>query len=122
MKRDEEHELQPTSASREKRSSHSASLVKSTPTEKDEKEPATAGKDPHTLEREARDRERMRKEQQRREAMKSDCASGGRRRDSKHDRAGGGGLASGRRVSYRYEDEVNDQMRIEQEREASRWA
>ncbi|OJJ47309.1 hypothetical protein ASPZODRAFT_159216 [Penicilliopsis zonata CBS 506.65] len=61
-------------------------------------------KDPHTLEREARNRERMLKEQQRREAM--------------------GGASSRRRVSYKYEDEETQSARaarVEQEREAGRW-
>ena len=81
-------------------------------------------KDPHTLEREARNRERMLKEQQRREAVNADRdGKGSRRWDSsnKQDR----GLAGGRRLSYKYEDEEGDQARaarIEEEREAIRWA
>lgn len=65
-------------------------------------------KDPHTLEREARNRERMLKEQQRREAMT------GRKRS----------LPGGRKLSYKYEDEEGDRARtarVEREREASRW-
>ncbi|KAJ5884408.1 hypothetical protein N7504_011980 [Penicillium tannophilum] len=53
-------------------------------------------KDPHTLEREARNRERLQREQQRREQAKS-----GNRRDSRQERAG-----AGRRINYKYEDEL----------------
>ncbi|KAJ6090325.1 hypothetical protein N7486_009140 [Penicillium sp. IBT 16267x] len=53
-------------------------------------------KDPHTLEREARNRERLQREQQRREQAKS-----GNRRDSRQERAG-----AGRRTNYKYEDEL----------------
>jgi hypothetical protein len=81
--------------------------------------PSEAEKDPHTLEREARNRERLLKEQQRREAINVDRdGKGGRRREGKHER----GLVSGRRLSYKYEDEEDDMARIEQEREAGRWA
>ncbi|KAI1609626.1 hypothetical protein EDD36DRAFT_478051 [Exophiala viscosa] len=61
-------------------------------------------KDPHTLEREARNRERMVKEQQRREK----AAKG----------AGGSGSGSGRRVTYKYEDELERGL-VEGER--ARW-
>ncbi|KAJ5777611.1 hypothetical protein N7520_000857 [Penicillium odoratum] len=53
-------------------------------------------KDPHTLEREARNRERLQREQQRREQAKS-----GNRRDSRQERA-----VAGRRTNYKYEDEL----------------
>jgi hypothetical protein len=63
------------------------------------------------LEREARNRERMLKEQQRREnAMNAERGGGGSKRHA---------VASGRRVSYKYEDEAQSAM-VEQEREA-RW-
>jgi len=65
--------------------------------------PVEAEKDPHTLEREARNRERMLKEQQRRE--KADK------------RSGGGGH---RRVSYKYEDEAERGM-VESEKATARW-
>ncbi|KAG9790311.1 hypothetical protein KCU88_g1280, partial [Aureobasidium melanogenum] len=58
-------------------------------------------KDPHTLEREARNRERLLKEQQRREkAAKANAssASGGG--------AGGGSSSNSRRITYKYEDEL----------------
>ena len=45
----------------------------------------------------------------------------GKRRDSKTEVRGSG---SGRRVSYKYEDEESDEaraMRVESEREAGRW-
>ncbi|KAK6387122.1 hypothetical protein LTS17_000388 [Exophiala oligosperma] len=65
-------------------------------------------KDPHTLEREARNRERMLKEQQRRE--KAAKAGGG----------GGGGGGGGRRVTYKYEDELERGL-MDGERATSRW-
>ncbi|KAK5096328.1 hypothetical protein LTS08_007584 [Lithohypha guttulata] len=52
-------------------------------------------KDPHTLEREARNQERMLKEQQRREAANN---------------AKGGGLSGGRTRSYKYEDDIERQL------------
>ncbi|KAF9891646.1 hypothetical protein FE257_003658 [Aspergillus nanangensis] len=86
--------------------------------------PAETQKDPITLEREARNRERMLKEQQRREAVQGDggSKSGRSRRDSRQDRST---LASGRRFNYKYEDEetnVARAARVEKEREANRWA
>ncbi|OJJ76607.1 hypothetical protein ASPBRDRAFT_192729 [Aspergillus brasiliensis CBS 101740] len=92
--------------------------------DRDEDKPSAAAaaepeKDPHTLEREARNRERMLKEQQRREAMHADRDGGksSRKRDSR-------AMAGGRRFSYKYEDEENDDARaarVEKEREAGRW-
>lgn len=80
--------------------------------------PAEPEKDPHTLEREARNRERLLKEQQRREAVNADRdGKTGRRRDQRPER----GLIGGRRLSYRYEDEADDLVRIEREREDGRW-
>ncbi|CAL5868034.1 uncharacterized protein PFLUO_LOCUS2257 [Penicillium psychrofluorescens] len=58
--------------------------------------PAEPEKDPHTLEREARNRERLLREQQRRESAKSG------RRDSRPDR-----VVAGRRINYKYEDELD---------------
>jgi hypothetical protein len=66
--------------------------------------------DPHNLEREARNKERMLKEQQRREKASKLEKAGSRRS------VGG----SGRRVSYKYEDEVQAGLG-EQERESARW-
>lgn len=71
---------------------------------------------PHALEREARNRERMQKEMQRRSA--ADTKSSGPKRMMS---AVGSG---GRRVSYKYEDEESSEARtsrVESEREASRW-
>ena len=87
---------------------------------------SSSEKDPHTLEREARNRERMLKEQQRREAVNADrdgSGKGSRRweNSTKQER----GLTGGRRLSYKYEDEESDRARaarIEEEREAVRWA
>jgi hypothetical protein len=103
--------------------------------------------DPHTLEREARNRERLLKEQQRRQQL---SGSGGGRPERKRGWAdasagdgdgngsgNGDGAATpselsafrdrrkkGRRMNYKYEDEENDEMRarrVEHEREAQRW-
>lgn len=53
-------------------------------------------KDPHTLEREARNRERLLREKQRREQAKS-----GSRRDGRQER-----IVAGRRINFKYEDEL----------------
>lgn len=74
--------------------------------------------DPHTLEREARNRERMQKEMQRRSAMD------GKGPGSKRNLSDANGNQSGRRVSYKYEDEESSEARasrVENEREAGRW-
>ncbi|EKV06641.1 E3 ubiquitin-protein ligase RBBP6 [Penicillium digitatum PHI26] len=57
---------------------------------------AEPDKDPYTLEREARNKERLEREQQHREKAKS-----GRRRDGRQDR-----VVAGRRINYKYEDEL----------------
>ncbi|KAL3471963.1 hypothetical protein BJX99DRAFT_236488 [Aspergillus californicus] len=79
-------------------------------------------KDPHTLEREARNRERLLKEQQRREAMQVDRDAGkpSRRRDSRQERERDRGS---RRLNYKYDDETDSARaaRVEREREAGRW-
>ncbi|KAL8917983.1 MAG: hypothetical protein Q9208_007647 [Pyrenodesmia sp. 3 TL-2023] len=77
--------------------------------------PAT---DPHELERQARNKERMQKELQRREAMEGKAPTGPRG-SSKHQN--GGGASLGRRVSYKYEDDLDGNERVEREREAGRW-
>ncbi|KAL4941288.1 hypothetical protein BDV06DRAFT_5432 [Aspergillus oleicola] len=78
--------------------------------------PSEPEKDPHTLEREARNHERMLKEQQRREAMHTDSGKPSRRRDSRQERGG-------RRLNYKYDDESDAARadRVEREREANRW-
>ncbi|KAJ5795938.1 uncharacterized protein N7518_004478 [Penicillium psychrosexuale] len=58
---------------------------------------AETDKDPYTLEREARNKERLEREQQHRDKAKSS----GRRRDSRQDR-----VVAGRRINYKYEDEL----------------
>ena len=76
--------------------------------------------DPHTLEREARNKERLLRELQRREAMEGSGLKG-KTRDSKLDARGG---TTVRRVNYKYEDEERNEARasvVESEREASRW-
>ncbi|KAI9675441.1 MAG: hypothetical protein M1817_001345 [Caeruleum heppii] len=105
----------------------------------------------HDRDREERNRERMLKEQQRREDLKhgrertgrdkkrdregdevgiNGDESRGKRRRHKHEssrKTGGDGdeeATRSRRVSYKYEDEESDEaraMRVESEREASRW-
>ncbi|OJD10054.1 hypothetical protein AJ78_08779 [Emergomyces pasteurianus Ep9510] len=87
----------------------------------DHRESRVQERDPHTLEREARNKERLLKEQQRREAMNADRdGRSSRRRESRQDRT-----LAGRHLSYKYEDEEDDQARaarVELEREAARWA
>ncbi|EED19826.1 conserved hypothetical protein [Talaromyces stipitatus ATCC 10500] len=71
-----------------------------------------SSKDPHTLEREARNRERLVKEKQRRDAMTTE------HRDSRNPRRQ---HESGRRLNYKYEGDDDDMSRVEKEREAGRW-
>ena len=86
----------------------SLSEVKLTPTS------TSNGKDPHTLEREARDRERLQREMQRRAFMDVNGGLASKRK--------GPSMASARRVTYRFEDEGGlDVRRGEREREAGRW-
>ena len=100
-KRDHGHERNEDSVNERKGSERSSAAA--TPVEPE--------KDMHTLEREARNRERMLKEQQRREnAMNAERGAGSKRHS----------VAGGRRVSYKYEDETQSAM-VEQEREAARW-
>ncbi|KAI1268245.1 hypothetical protein F5Y18DRAFT_374390 [Xylariaceae sp. FL1019] len=75
-----------------------------------------SGKDPHTLEREARDRERLLKEAQRIAGMASLAGrgSGKRSRDVDDDRGG-------RRKSRRDTDDEERMRRVEAERDARRW-
>ena len=76
--------------------------------------------DHHELEREARNRERLQKELQRREAMEGKAPAGKKRDSLINGRVGGGT----RRVSYKYEDEETNEARatrVESEREAGRW-
>lgn len=99
------------------------------------------GLDAHTLEREARNRERMLKEQQRRQglgsgrkrsadegvAVNGDGEEGGHRSSRRKVKdEGGEGRRSGRkgRGSWQYEDEESGEARatrVEKEREAARW-
>jgi hypothetical protein len=58
-------------------------------------------KDPYTLEREARNRERLLREQQNRGSVKSSTSKSSHRRDSRQER-----LVGGRRINYKYEDEL----------------
>ncbi|KAI1812693.1 hypothetical protein GGS20DRAFT_522263 [Poronia punctata] len=80
----------------------------------------TAGKDPHTLEREARDRERLLKEAQRIAGMAAISGrNGGKRsRDAGDDR--GGRRKSRRSEAVSMDDEAR-MRRIEAEREGRRW-
>lgn len=82
--------------------------------------PKKAETDHHTLEREARNRERLLKELQRREAMEGKGSTGTKRDSKVEGRAG----PTARRVSYKYEDEESSEARatrVESEREAGRW-
>ena len=78
--------------------------------------PKRPERDHHTLERDARNRERLLKEMQRRAATEG---TGPKRK--------GSGLEArivGRKLSYKYEDEEGDEARterVEMEREAARW-
>ncbi|KAI0166032.1 hypothetical protein GGR57DRAFT_444935 [Xylariaceae sp. FL1272] len=75
-----------------------------------------SGKDPHTLEREARDRERLLKEAQRIAGMASLAGrSGGKRSREVDDDKGG------RRKSRRDMDDEERMRRVEAERDARRW-
>ncbi|KAJ5280713.1 hypothetical protein N7478_006085 [Penicillium angulare] len=78
-------------ARRVKRGTDDRTKERETPTAAPEPE-----KDPHTLEREARNRERLLREEQRREQAKS-----GHRRESRKER-----VVAGRRINYKYEDEL----------------
>lgn len=82
--------------------------------------PKKSETDHHTLEREARNRERLLKEMQRREAMEGKGSSGNRKEGKVESKSG----AAARRVSYKYEDEESSEARnsrVESEREAGRW-
>ncbi|KAI4237848.1 MAG: hypothetical protein LQ349_001543 [Xanthoria aureola] len=79
--------------------------------------------DPHELERQARNKERLQKELQRREAMEgykvaptTTTMGKPQRRDSKTP-----GGAAGRRMNYKFEDELEAGNRVEREREGVRW-
>ncbi len=90
------------------------------PSEKSKSSPKKPELDHHELEREARNRERLQKELQRREAMEGKPIAGKKRDNLANGRAGGGG----RRMSYKYEDEETNEARatrVESEREAVRW-
>lgn len=58
-------------------------------------------KDPYTLEREARNRERMLREEQNRSGAKHLQSKSDYRRGSRQER-----LVGGRRINYKYEDEL----------------
>lgn len=73
-------------------------------------------KDPHTLEREARNRERMLKEQQRREKAAAKTGPSGGGGNGEHHSSRG----SGRRVTYKYEDDIERSL-AENERSSARW-
>ncbi len=110
-KRDET-EVKPSHDISSKLADRSGEKAKSAPTKPE--------MDHHTMEREARNRERLLKELQRREAMEGK-GSNGQRRESKGDTRG---ATSSRRMSYKYEDEESNEARasrVENEREAGRW-
>ncbi|ORY69512.1 uncharacterized protein BCR38DRAFT_405223 [Pseudomassariella vexata] len=76
----------------------------------------SAGKDPHTLERETRDRERLLKEAQRMAGL-AGMASMKRSRDAGDDRGG----RRKRRSEVSYGDEEERMRKLEAEREGGRW-
>lgn len=109
------HDEADTSPNQDQKSKFQEKAVESTNAAP--KKPET---DHHTLEREARNRERLLKELQRREAMEGKSSTG-KRRDSKVEVRTGPAV---RRVSYKYEDEESSEARasrVESEREAGRW-
>ncbi|KAL8769763.1 MAG: hypothetical protein Q9209_004379 [Squamulea sp. 1 TL-2023] len=75
--------------------------------------------DPHELERQARNKERLQKELQRREAMEGKGAVSTKQRGESKTHGGGGG--GGRRVNYKFEDELEGGSKVEREREGGRW-
>lgn len=78
--------------------------------------PREPEKDHHTLEREARNRERLMKEMQRRAATEGTAL--------KRKNSGLEGRVGVRKPSYKYEDEEGDEaraIRVQKEREAARW-
>ncbi|KAL8855979.1 MAG: hypothetical protein Q9178_007429 [Gyalolechia marmorata] len=82
-----------------------------------EQPPAIGDIDFHELERQARNKERLQKELQRREAMEGKGASTKHKRESKTN----GGGATARRVNYKFEDELEGGNKVEREREEARW-
>jgi hypothetical protein len=105
--------------SRSHRSSEAATPVESERERNKEKDKdKDQDKDPHTLEREARNRERMAKEMQRREKAARDDQGGGNGSGKRS--AVTGRISGGRRVSYKYEEDLQSAM-VETERESARW-
>ncbi len=101
-------------------SKHDVQRTQEKPTDNPKAPPKKPEMDHHELEREARNRERLLKELQRREAMDGKAPAGKKRDSQANGRVGGGG----RRVSYKYEDEETNEARatrVESEREAGRW-
>ncbi|MCJ1473185.1 hypothetical protein MMC13_001836 [Lambiella insularis] len=116
--REDTHETPPTSATSDsQRTPLAVSQVEKAPPAKPiPTGPRAPEKDHHTLEREARNRERLMKEMQRRAATEGTAP---KRRES-----GLEGRIGARKVSYKYEDEENEEaraLRVEDEREAGRW-
>ncbi len=101
-------------------SKHNTQRTQEKPTEIPKASTKKPEMDHHELEREARNRERLLKELQRREAMEGKPPAGKKRDSQVNGRVAGGG----RRVSYKYEDEETNEARatrVESEREAVRW-
>lgn len=80
--------------------------------------------DPHTLEREARNRERLLKEAQRMAGLAASAAGGGRKRSRDEGAPVGGDDARKGRKHRRSDREADEDRiaRLENERESSRWA
>jgi hypothetical protein len=80
--------------------------------------------DPHTLEREARNRERLLKEAQRMAGLAASAAGSGRKRSRDEGALGGGDDGRKGRKHRRSDREADEERiaRLENERESSRWA
>ncbi|KAK8026850.1 hypothetical protein PG991_003906 [Apiospora marii] len=81
---------------------------------------SSSGKDPHTLEREARDRERLLKEAQRMAGL-AGLAGVKRGRDAGDDRGGSDRRRKSRRSEAVYDDQEERMRRVEAERDGDRW-
>lgn len=94
-RRDRSRSLHDSDHHQTRRVKRSENRIADQPNETSTKTPEPE-KDPYTLERQARNKERLQREQQHREKAKP-----GRRRDSRQDR-----IVAGRRINYKYEDEL----------------
>ncbi|KAF3386329.1 hypothetical protein F1880_001669 [Penicillium rolfsii] len=109
-KRRRDRSESPNTNANDRSSQPQARRVKTNGEERNRDQPRTQAakseseKDPYTLEREARNRERLLREQQNRGSVKSSNSKSNHRRDSRQER-----LVGGRRINYKYEDELEMQ-------------